>query len=110
MSLNPMLTQEEPRLPLVGIKNFSAAFEETRYFAVTVCSMPYEMSRCCSGNIGENSEAIVPSGRTSARYSPLEFRLKLVWRGAPAMIRFLPEAKITISSFACKLVLGKVHF
>src|SRR5882762_6393584 len=63
----------------------------------------------CSGYCGANSETTVPSGWTSARYSPPALRLNLVCNGAPATRRSLPEAKTTRKPPGGMLVDGKDH-
>ena len=52
---------------------------------------------------------MVPSGRTSARYSPPPASPKLECNGAPGVRRSLFEAKITRNDPAFRLVAGKRH-
>src|SRR5687767_9031952 len=64
----------------------------------------------CSGNAGANSWAmVVPSGWTSARYSPPVVKLKLACKGAPGTARFLPEAKTIRNPFGERFVEGMRH-
>src|SRR5437867_8345991 len=64
----------------------------------------------CAGKVGVNSVAMLtPSGLTSARYSPLELRLKLACNGAPGTARFFPEAKTMRKPFGGMFVAGKLH-
>src|SRR3954451_595153 len=68
------------------------------------------MSATWGGNVGLNSEAtFVPSGCTSARYSPSLLSLKFVCNGAPGVLRFLFEAKTTMYPFGGMLVAGNCH-
>src|SRR5258706_10680500 len=63
----------------------------------------------CSGYTGANSDAIDPSGRMRARYSPLELRLNRVCNGAPGTRRSLPEAKTIRKPPGGRLVAGNCH-
>src|SRR5205814_4085753 len=94
----------------VGTKTRTLALERTKRVVVMFWPMPYDTLSNCSGKAGANSDAMVtPSGCTSARYSPLALKLKLVCNGAPATLRFLPEAKTRRKSFCSKVVAGKLH-
>src|ERR1051325_11860554 len=63
----------------------------------------------CGGNSGANSEAMVPSGMTRARYSPPALRLKEVCSGAPGTRRSFPEAKTTRKPTGGMFVAGNDH-
>src|SRR3954470_22155523 len=65
------------------------------------------MSGCCDGNVGANSVATVPFGRSRPRYSPLALRLKSVCSSAPGTARFFPDANRIRIPFAVKFVEGK---
>src|SRR5262245_15374073 len=67
------------------------------------------MSVYCSGNCGENCDAIVLSGRTSARYSPAPSSLKFVCKFAPTTRRSFADANTTRNPFAGKFTFGKIH-
>src|SRR6266496_1535035 len=69
---------------------------------------PYETPETCCGK-GANSEALLPSGRTSARYSPCPSNLKLVCRGAPGTLRSFSDAKTTRKPPGGMFVAGKRH-
>src|ERR1035438_7694216 len=99
-SLKPSCVHVMPRLPSLGIKTFALAPEGTRLLVVTCWARPYEISGYWGGNVGANSVAILRSGFSKARYSPLALRLKSVCKGEPGTARFLPEAKTTRNPLA----------
>src|SRR3569623_1611400 len=67
------------------------------------------MSGYCCGKAGANSEAAVPSGFRSARYSPLALSFKSACNGWPGIALLTPEANTTMNALAGRFVLGKVQ-
>ena len=53
---------------------------------------------------------VVPSGFTSARYSPWLVSLKFVWSGAARFFRSLSEAKTRRKLSGWSMAAGKRHF
>src|SRR3954470_6177280 len=87
-----------------------ASSSTRRSVVIALDATPYDTSASCAGYVGLNSEAIVWSGRTSARYSPAASSEKLVCRGWPTTVRFLPDAKTTRYPLPARLVEGICHF
>ncbi len=70
---------------------------------------PKDTSGICAGYVGENCVAMLPSGRTRARYSPAASSLKFVCSAAPGVRRLRSEANTMRCCRGGRFVAGNCH-
>ena len=108
VSLKAVSFQVEPSAPFAGTIYFTAALPATS--VVELNCKPKLSFGCCDGNSGEKCACTVPSGRTSARYSPPAASEKFVCSGRPTVTRFFPDAQTMRNPPGSNVTAGKRHF